>query len=182
MAIPGPRESAPRRPCRSPASTSIPTSTRQHAQSTALDTTLRQSPTEHAQQKLPLRHLPIGGSEVAEALTIATPDCCAVGVGLWRKGYVSAFRIANTPANTRVMPHMGKCRLGATVSSIWGVGKGVGDAGTTKNSRRRRLFLLLWLSLPSVFLVMLEKPNRSSFTFTFMVAENCRLHRARDRL
>ncbi len=31
----------------------------------------------------------------------------------------------------------------------------------------RQLFLLLWLSVPSGFLVVLEKPNRSSFTFTF---------------
>ncbi len=29
------------------------------------------------------------------------------------------------------------------------------------------LFLLLWLSIPSGFLVVFEKPNRSSFTFTF---------------
>jgi hypothetical protein len=28
-------------------------------------------------------------------------------------------------------------------------------------------FLLLWLSFPSGFLVVFEKPNRSSFTFTF---------------
>ncbi len=30
-------------------------------------------------------------------------------------------------------------------------------------------FLLLWLSIPSGFLVVFEKPNRSSFTFTFTV-------------
>ncbi len=29
------------------------------------------------------------------------------------------------------------------------------------------LVLLLWLSIPSRFLVVFEKPNRSSFTFTF---------------
>ncbi len=30
-----------------------------------------------------------------------------------------------------------------------------------------QLFLLLWLSIPSGFLVVFEKPSRSSFTFTF---------------
>ncbi len=34
---------------------------------------------------------------------------------------------------------------------------------------RRPLFLLLWLCIPSGFLVVFEKPNRSSFTFTFTI-------------
>jgi hypothetical protein len=32
-----------------------------------------------------------------------------------------------------------------------------------------QLFLLLWLSIPSGFLVVFEKPNRSSFTFTRVI-------------
>jgi hypothetical protein len=36
-----------------------------------------------------------------------------------------------------------------------------------KEFTKRDLFLLLWLRIPSGFLVVFEKPNRSSFTFTF---------------
>jgi hypothetical protein len=44
---------------------------------------------------------------------------------------------------------------------------GVSKAGVPSPVLHRRLFLLLWLSIPSGFLVVFEKPNRSSFTFTY---------------